>query len=131
MQFRNRDFDMERCVLTLSIPSTTPTLVPSAHVTNHSTVEVWALDNTLEIHPSIFWGTAPKRTQLLTTFDVTDVKGAKWESGAFRCAATSFTTLEFVCKDGKEGCHVEFWQDREKPYAGKIDQKLTRIKHGG
>jgi hypothetical protein len=116
MQFRTRDFDMERCVLTLEVPKDTASLVASAHVHSGSKLDVWMLDNTLEIHPAIFWGKAPKRTGLFTTFDVTG--DTKLESKPFRCPSTSFTTLEFECVGRDKNCHVDFWQDREKPYAG-------------
>jgi hypothetical protein len=118
MQFRNRDFDMEKCVLTMSVPRDTPSLVAAANVTSKTVLNVWMLDNAVEIHPAIFWGYAPKRKALLTNFTVTPE--AAVASVPFRCASTSFTTLEFECAAKHvDDCHVDFWQDRQKPYAGE------------
>lgn len=117
MQFRNRDFDMERCVLSFMVPQDTPSLAAAADVQHGSKLNVWMLDNTLEIHPAIFWGYAPERRRLLTSLEITD---GEFESDAFRCASTSFTTLEFECVDRATKCYADFWQDRQKPHAGKV-----------
>jgi hypothetical protein len=129
MQFRNRDFDMEKCVLTIVVPQDTPSLIAAANVQHGSKLNVWMLDNALEIHPAISWGYAPERRSLLTSLEVTD---GTFTSAPFRCASTSFTTLELECADRTTKCLVDFWQDRQKPYAGEAEIVLiSRVRSDG
>ncbi|KAI4526369.1 hypothetical protein K525DRAFT_265201 [Schizophyllum commune Loenen D] len=116
MQFRNRDFGMERCVLVLSVPQQTPDLIPNVHLTEGSPVSVWLLDpDAPELHPSISWGTAPRRHTKLATFAVS-AEGNQ-TSDEFICAGDKFSTFEFECAEA-EGCEVDFWQNKEKPFQG-------------
>jgi hypothetical protein len=112
---------MERCTLTLALPRDSHTLVAAQRVYPRSVVRVWMLDNSFEIHPEIFWGNAPARKYELMTLKDLDPFGSALTSAPFRCASTSFTTLELECVPGiinSADCLVDFWQDREPPLAG-------------
>ena len=117
MQFRNRDFGMERCVLVLSIPQQTPDLIPNVRLAEGSPISVWLLDpDAPELHPSISWGTAPRRHRKLATFVVSMERNQTSEE--FFCAGDKFSTFEFECAE-TNGCEVEFWQNKEKPFQGE------------
>ncbi|KAI5898402.1 uncharacterized protein SCHCODRAFT_02164288 [Schizophyllum commune H4-8] len=116
MQFRNRDFGMERCVLVLSVPQQTPDLIPNVRLAEGSPISVWLLDpDAPELHPSISWGTAPRRYWKLATFAVSAEGNQTSEESL--CAGDKFSTFEFECAE-VDGCEVDFWQNKEKPFQG-------------
>ncbi|KAL1688296.1 hypothetical protein GGG16DRAFT_60261 [Schizophyllum commune] len=118
MQFRNRDFGMEHCVLVLSIPQQTPDLIPNVRLTEGSPVSVWLLDpDAPELHPSISWGTAPRRHRKLATFAISTEGNQTSEE--FLCAGDKFSTFEFECAE-TNGCEVDFWQNKEKPFQAGV-----------
>jgi hypothetical protein len=118
LQFRNRDFDMERCVLIARLPTKTDTFDPVASVHGGSVVDVWALDGAAELLPSISWGTAPPRTKRMATFVFGSSDDAGWTSDEFHCPSGAFSTFEFECGTGQHECLVDFWQNKDKPTAG-------------
>ncbi|PCH44639.1 hypothetical protein WOLCODRAFT_139119 [Wolfiporia cocos MD-104 SS10] len=110
VQFRNIDYAMERCVLTLSLPPSVSLPDVPIKFSDPSTVDVWFLDTTSEISPyvSSTWEYAPSRLELLSTLEFS--RGGPTNSTEFRCPSNEFTTFELVCTI--PGCEVDFWQDR-------------------
>lgn len=116
MQFRIRDFQMERCILNATLPRSSDHFDPRINIIDGSSVDVWMLDGNTELLPSISWGTAPVRRQHFATFKFGD-DGAT-TSKEFRCPSGSFSTFEFTCMRNQKECLVDFWQNKSKPQTG-------------
>jgi hypothetical protein len=99
---------MERCVLVASLPTPSPEFDPAIQFTSGSQLDLWILDGTAELLPSISWGLAPRRQQLFTTFAFG--LNHTYTSEEFRCPSGSFVTMEFACSDGQKQCQIDFWQ---------------------
>lgn len=96
---------MERCVLNLTIPRNS-TVQPGSHI------DIWELDDHLELVPHIHWGTAPARVRHLGAFAMSSA-GVVADI-AMDCASGLFPTFEFACADEFPVCGVDFWQDQAR-----------------
>ncbi|CCL98325.1 uncharacterized protein FIBRA_00319 [Fibroporia radiculosa] len=120
IQFRNLDYAMERCILTVSLPRHTQPFDPETEVNDPSVVDIWALDTATEISPHIAgtWERAPQRRELLTT--LTFSRTGPSNSSEFRCPSNEFTTLELACTSSMSSCNVNFWQDQKAVPRGGV-----------
>lgn len=116
MQWRVRDFAMERCILVGNLPLQSDDFDPATRFTSGSLIDLWLLDGSHELLPSISWGTAPPRQQRLTTFAF-DANGT-FASKEFNCSSGSFVTVEFACSHDQKPCHADFWQHPDVPKSG-------------
>ncbi|KAJ6484014.1 hypothetical protein C8R45DRAFT_999949 [Mycena sanguinolenta] len=115
-QFRAIDFAMERCVLTLAVPS-----VEDQGTSGKKTISspgpislaIWALDSTDDMDPrTLSWFTRPARSHLLTTI-IFSVSGY-FESPPFSCPSRTLHTFEISC--GTPECYLRFHQDSKPPF---------------
>ncbi|KZV85751.1 hypothetical protein EXIGLDRAFT_775289 [Exidia glandulosa HHB12029] len=107
MQFRAMDWGMEKCVLHLVVPAVNHA---GANVSmgESTIVDVWKLNDTVEILPHISAKKAPARSALLASlrFRAADSAGAI----DFNCTSGSFPTFEFSCGAKSADCLLDFWQ---------------------
>ncbi|KAF7347014.1 hypothetical protein MVEN_01454500 [Mycena venus] len=96
IQIRTIDFAMERCVLTLAVPSiedqkdSGKELISSA---GPLSLDIWALDSMYDIDPhTLSWFTRPVRSHLLTTIVFSDP--GQFESPSFSCPSRTLHTFE-------------------------------------
>jgi hypothetical protein len=110
LQYRHRDFDMEKCVLSVTIPTPADGFDPAVHITNSSRVNIYQLDSDAEeLLPSISWGIAPPRRRKLMTVDFDSTTNVT--SRPYHCLSGAFSTFELECAGGSL-CTVDFWQTR-------------------
>jgi hypothetical protein len=109
LQFRHRDFDMEKCVLSVTIPAPAEGFDPAVHISNGSRVDIYQLTpDAEELLPSISWGTAPARHRKLLTVDFDTATNVT--SRPYHCPRGLFSTFELECVGAP--CMVDFWQTR-------------------
>ncbi len=131
VQFRNIDYAMERCVLTIVLPERNGTFDPNVKLADPSVVDVWLLDGPTEFSRYIRGSMdyAPKRRELLTT--LTFSRSGPSRSNEFHCTSGEFTTLELTCSPTNAGCSVDFWQDqRAKPLGGPYEELFCVQRNG-
>ncbi|KAJ6529058.1 hypothetical protein DFH09DRAFT_1045381 [Mycena vulgaris] len=121
-QFRTIDFAMERCVVTLAIPSPADLRnIPSKRVLSSNEpcpLEIWSLDAPDDIRPRILsWTTRPRRINLLTTMIVRPGRNLL-DSPPFPCP--SRTLLAFELNYSTAACHLHFRQDKKSPRLGEL-----------
>ncbi|KAJ7230410.1 hypothetical protein GGX14DRAFT_553890 [Mycena pura] len=124
VQFRGRDFGMEKCTLTLVMGMTSPTMGhghgrdASEHAyTARGRLDVWQLAQATNrrLDPErLSWNTRPTRARLLTSWDLATAASATLRSDEFACASTSIVTLELACASASD-CALAFVQPREQP----------------
>ncbi|KAL6299315.1 hypothetical protein BKA93DRAFT_829974 [Sparassis latifolia] len=131
LQFRNLDYAMERCVLTLTLPLKTDVLDPAISIHDPSILDVWVLNASLELSPHITgtWKHAPARRSLLATFAVSLDNLSL--SGEFHCPSEEFTTLELACSSTVSACRVDFWQNLRLVPIGGIYITQSQSVFGG
>ncbi|KAF9038918.1 hypothetical protein BDZ89DRAFT_1061021 [Hymenopellis radicata] len=116
VQFRNLDYEMERCHLNPTIPSPNITSFEAAvNVDFSSEIDIWMLDSSSELSRHISWSTAPPRR---SHFATVDFSGKDHKPIEFRCPSSSFTTFEFSCSDRTPNCYINFWQKKERVLNG-------------
>lgn len=117
-QFRTLDFGMERCVLSLMVPSSsalqearsnkTVTYLPA------TSLNIWRLKASGDIdRKSLSWINRPPRDTLLTTMSISPGQNT-FESPEFHCPSRSLQNFELSCATPK--CHLQFQQDMKEPY---------------
>jgi hypothetical protein len=110
LQYRNRDFDMEDCVLSVTVPTSTNDFDPATSLIDGSLVDVWALADAEEL---FLHGTSriasPRRHKMMT---VNLARATNSTSSPFQCPSGNFTTLELACSGQGGVCSVDFWQTR-------------------
>ena len=119
LQFLYRDFAIERCVLTASVPCQTARFDPAVTLIEPSRIDVWVLDAPTELSRYIesTTDTAPRRNRLLATLAVASERPST--TGELACRSNEFLTLELACSPSTPACHVYFWQDKRiEPPAG-------------
>ncbi|KAJ6602775.1 hypothetical protein DFH09DRAFT_830659, partial [Mycena vulgaris] len=119
-QFRTIDFEMERCVATLEIPSLADVEnLPRKKVSISNepcTLQIWSLDAAGDTQPRTFlWASRPRRIGLLTTM-VVGPRPNLLSSPFFPCP--SRTSLAFEISSSTAGCHLHFRQDTKSPRLG-------------
>ncbi|KAF8055312.1 hypothetical protein FPV67DRAFT_854273 [Lyophyllum atratum] len=115
-QFRHLDYGMERCRLLVKVPMPSDILDTAIQITDRSMIDVWTLDSPDELTPYTIWEHAPARKAHFTTLTISERGEAS--SPEYRCPSGLFSTFEFVCSDTGKPCHVDFWQNKEKPHGG-------------
>ncbi|KAF7297365.1 hypothetical protein MIND_00970000 [Mycena indigotica] len=128
VQFRVRDFGMEKCTLTLSMGIAPPptsghhhgrSLSESAMATG--SIDVWQLDQAHRLDPEhLSWNNRPSRRHLFATWDLAEMQGqptASFRTTEFLCPSTEILTFELACAAGNPSCHLEFAQPREQPHS--------------
>lgn len=117
-EFRVVDFGMELCTLNAAIlPLAQMDESTDFSVSSEDSVlvEIWRLDVTNEIDPSVLsWATKPKRMALVDRWPVR--VGNEYETDEFSCAAMTLQAFEFVCVG--LGCHLGFRQTSDEPRQG-------------
>ncbi|KAJ7074801.1 hypothetical protein C8F01DRAFT_1101821 [Mycena amicta] len=132
-QFRTLDYGMERCVLTLEMPSSAnadadnlphkTVTISSSSSASPLSLQIYSSSASESITPqTLSWNTRPKRTKLLATFslDAADarVNGAVLSSEPFNCPQRTLLTFEMAFAPDCKGCRLRFLQDRKPPRLG-------------
>ncbi|KAJ7892973.1 hypothetical protein B0H13DRAFT_2339902 [Mycena leptocephala] len=134
VQFRVRDFAMERCSLELALtppgtahaehahdPATTTRSQSQYHFRGY--IDVWQLVASEWLDADTFsWNQRPQRGRLAATWDVDPIRSAvgmqklKLESTVFDCTSGKIVTFEIACAKGREAdCDVQWIQPRGEP----------------
>ncbi|KAJ6583269.1 hypothetical protein B0H10DRAFT_1962223 [Mycena sp. CBHHK59/15] len=116
-QFRTIDFNMERCVATLEIPSPADVQnLTSKSVSSSSEpflLEIWTLNTAEDISPrTLSYTTCPPRTSLLATMAVHSGYNLR-DSPPFPCPSHSLLMFEISCSI--PACSLHFRQDTKSP----------------
>ncbi|KAJ7744016.1 hypothetical protein DFH07DRAFT_943075 [Mycena maculata] len=116
-QFRTLDFGMERCVVTLGIPSEEGIEdLPEKTVFRPDgpfTLEIWTLDSDERIDPTaLTWANRPPMSDLLATMIVQPGYNLL-DSMPFPCPARTFLAFEIRCSTPT--CYLRFRQDKKTP----------------
>lgn len=130
LQFRVKDWAMERCVITFILPKRSESFEPFPMLTDPSWVDVWILDKTTEMSRHIpgSMEIVARRKRLLATAQIT-TQGAH-NIAEFPCLSNTFITVELACTPSSAECFVDFWQSPNvRPphgiyitqYAGRAD----------
>lgn len=128
MQFRNMDFQMERCEIQGLVPPSGMPHDPSADIDYSGNMDVWLLDNSCELSRYVLWDRAPQRVKKLTTFQFRQNSEQSMVIENFNCPSPGFSTFEFTCSEEMPNCRVDFWWVKKTPLNGKrISTDLTQI----
>ncbi|KAJ6552848.1 hypothetical protein B0H19DRAFT_949352, partial [Mycena capillaripes] len=119
-QFRTIDFNMERCVATLEIPSPADVKnLTSKNVSSSSEpflLEIWTSDIVKDIRPlTLSYTTRPPRIAPPTTMVVHSGYNLR-DSPPFPCPSRSLLTFETSCST--PACNLHFRQDTKSPRLG-------------
>ncbi|KAJ7060893.1 hypothetical protein C8F01DRAFT_968553, partial [Mycena amicta] len=99
VQFRVRDFAMERCSLELALTPTTTGSQSQYHFQGH--IDIWQLALSEWLDPETFsWNKRPERMRLAATWDVDPFTGSqkrKLNSTEFDCTSGKIVTFEIAC----------------------------------
>lgn len=122
-QFRAGDFGMERCSLTISIPSLL-NLEEEMNITSPSFfsdpvvfVDVWKADVEEIDRRKLSWSTRPTKQSMFASLELGF--GVSWESDEFFCRSGSYHTFTFNLGGGEVDSRVDFRQDPRKPQLGR------------
>ncbi|GJE88767.1 hypothetical protein PsYK624_048520 [Phanerochaete sordida] len=120
VQFRFKDYGMQRCFLNASVPLLIEKFDPAITLAEPSVLDVWELDTDMPIARYVRGSRdfAPRRRRLFTTLLVR--ANGQDVSGEFVCKSNELLTLELACSPSVPSCHVDFWQDRRIEPAGGI-----------
>ena len=118
MQFRNMDYQMERCEIQGLVPPSDMPHDPAADIDYSGKMDVWLLDNSRELSRYVLWGHAPRRVKKLTTFQFRQNSEQSTIVGEFHCPSQGFSTFEFVCSE-TPNCKVDFWWVKKSPLNGE------------
>jgi hypothetical protein len=110
LQYRNRDFDMEDCILTITVPRSTSDFNPAVSLVSGSVIDIWMLAPTEELFLDGDSTAASPRLQRLMTVEL--VPAIEATSVPFQCASGDFTTMELACSSQSTTCSADFWQTR-------------------
>jgi hypothetical protein len=115
-----RDFNMERCVLAINVPSNSTgppgetgpsgSFIPGGYEIKGDTgnIELWKLispQEPLDIR-KVSYRSKPMRESLLASVNI--APGQRITTREFSCMQDSLQTFEFVCP--WKGCEVSWWQ---------------------
>lgn len=105
---------MERCRLTIGIPTPDTDFDPAVILSNPAYVDVWFLDASRELNPAIHgnWGPAPNRGGFYATLSLASYDAVEQITPEFICPSGEFTTVELVCSAMSPDCYLDFWQRR-------------------
>ncbi|TFK55498.1 hypothetical protein OE88DRAFT_1651847 [Heliocybe sulcata] len=125
LQYRYRDYAMERCTLIANIPGDTKNVDSSVDSASSTQVDVWLLETSGALRPYLRSGQtrAPRRRRLLTTMMLS--AGGNDSYGEFDCPSGDLLNLELSCPRVGRNCIVDFWQDQRLRPAQGIYIKQT------
>lgn len=118
MQFRNMDYQMERCEVQGLVPPSDMPHDPAADIDYSGKIDVWLLENSRELSRYVLWDRAPKRVKKLTTFQFPHNSEQSTIVKSFHCPSPRFSTFEFVCSQETPNCKVDFWWVKKTPLNG-------------
>jgi hypothetical protein len=117
---------MERCTLTLAIPSPEPSsdTKKKATLSDNTSINIWRVKASSNINArALSWSNRPARESLVATIQV--MPGQDMGSPEFHCPSGSLQSFEISC--ATEDCHLQFQQDMKGPRLGK-DPAIVCIK---
>ena len=110
---------MERCEIQGLVPPSDMPHDPAADIDYAGKMDVWLLDNSLELSRYVLWERAPKRIKKLTTFQFRQNSEQSTIIEGFHCPSLGFSTFEFVCSEETPDCKIDFWWVKKTPLNGK------------
>jgi len=132
VQFKARDYGMERCVLKVILPNERIHSPPDGPIdidrqrdwipfSGSMPIDIWRLNpipstkNNPWIDPrALSFRNRPRRGEFFTTLLVRG--GMEVQSPAFRCAENEVLSFELTCV----GCKLDVWQDKQIPAMGMV-----------
>jgi len=119
VQFRVRDYDMERCTVGIWIPPKTALRAGKTFELEGdlSSIELWKINLADELDfDALTWRSRPRDRILLGALDITAGVGSRIPT--FACPTESLLTFEVSCPEAATDCFMEFGQDQSLPVLG-------------
>lgn len=119
------DFGMERCALTLRLPSASDqqpfTLLPPS---GHAQLDICALDAARPLTPrSLSWATRPACMEHVGTLSAGP--GEEVRFAEFPCSWGSLHTYEVSCAPDAPDCELDVWASRNGTWGACSDSSLA------